>query len=175
MPSAIKEKQVGELTDALKDSKHIVVTEYQGLAAGELDELRAALRPLGASYKVVKNRLAKLAFEKTGYGELNDALKGPSAIVYRGGDPAAIARTLFKFGEKHTNLKVRAGHVYGSKTDGKSLRMIANLPSREVLLATLLSRMNSPLQTLMATLNEPLRSLHAALTAVGKKKEGSPA
>lgn len=173
MANAVKEQFVSELTEELKSSSHVVVTEYQGLTAAEFDELRAAIRPFGAKYKVVKNRLAKLAFEKTGFGDLHPKMKGPSAIAYHGADPSAIAKVLFKFGEQHTNLKVKAARLFGMTADAKGLKEIANLPSKEVLLATLLARLNSPLQRLATTLNEPLRSLHSALSAVSKKKEAS--
>lgn len=173
MPSQIKEKQVGDLTEELKTSAHLIITEYQGLTAAEFDELRAALRPLGAKYKVVKNRLAKIAFDKTGYSDIKNFMKGPSAIAYQGSDPSILTKALFKFSEQHTNLKVRAGRLFGMAADSAMLKAIANLPSREVLIATLLGRLNSPVQKLMATMNEPLRSLHSALSALAKKKEAA--
>lgn len=171
MANAIKEKQVGNLTEELKASSHVVVTEYQGMTAVEFDQLRAAIRPLGAKYKVVKNRLAKISMTATGFGELSDKMKGPSAIAYNGTDASAIIKALFKFGEAHTNFKVKAGRLFGITADTKNLKAMADLPSREVLLATLLARMNGPLTNLVTVFNEPLRSLHAALSAVAKKKE----
>ena len=171
MANTVKEKFVGDLTDELKKSEHVVVTEYQGMTAEEFDALRAALRPLGAKYKVVKNRLAKIALGNAGFSDLGSFLKGPSAITFQGRDGAAITKTLFKFSEDHQKFKVRAGRVLGLTADSKGLRDLSSLPSREVLLATLLSRLNAPLTTLAATLSEPLRGLHAALTAAAKKKE----
>jgi len=175
MPSEIKEKLVTDLIEELKISKHVLVTEYQGMTAGEFDELRAVLRPLGSKYKVVKNRLAKIAFEKAGHADLKIFMKGPSAIAYQGNDGASLAKILFKFSEQHTNLKVRAGRIENVTTDAKGLKTISNLPSREVLIAILLSRMQGPLQTLMATLNAPLSSLHRALGVLAKKKESTAA
>ena len=175
MPSAIKEKLVSELSDDLKGSNHLVVTQYQGLTAEEFDALRNVIRPLGAKYTVVKNRLAKIAFESNGFGALKDQMKGPTAIAYKSTDIASLAKVLFKFSEEHPNFKIRAGFVFGAATDSQSLKTIANLPSKEVLLATLLARLQSPLTTLAATLNEPLRALHASLSAVAKKKEAAAA
>jgi large subunit ribosomal protein L10 len=175
MPSAVKEKQVTTLTEELKTSAHVVINEYQGMTAEEFDALRAAIRPFGAKYKVVKNRLAKLSFDSTGFSELKNSMKGPSALAYQGTDAAGIIKTLFKFAEQHTNFKVKAGRLFGITADNKNLKAMAELPSREVLLATLLARMNGPLTTLVITLNEPLRSLHAALSALAKKKEAKPA
>lgn len=175
MANAVKEKLVGNLKEELKGSEHIVVTQYTGMTAEDFISLRATLRPLGAKYKVVKNRLAQIVFKEAGFSDLNPHMKGPSAIVFQGKDSQGIARALFKFGETHENLKVRAGHIFGTVNDSKNLKAIANLPSKEVLLSILLARLNSPLSTLAATLNEPLRSLHGALSALAKKKEATPA
>lgn len=175
MASEIKEKSVAELTEDLKGSTQVVVTHYQGLTADELDSLRSAIRPFGAKYKVVKNRLAKIAFDASGFGALRDHMKGPVAIAYKGTDVAGIAKAMFKFSDEHPNFKIRAGYLFGATADPASLKAIANLPSKEVLLATLLATLNSPLQRLAATMNEPLRSLHSALSAVAKKKEPAAA
>jgi len=175
MPNKIKETFVTELAEELKNTPNVVVTEYQGMKAEEFNELRAVLRPLGAKYKVVKNRLAKIAFKEVGWAGLTDSMKGPSAIAYQNGDSAGLVRALYDFSSKHQTFKVKAGHVFGMTASASDLRMISTLPSREVLLATLLARLNSPLTTLLRTLQEPVRSLHAALSAVAKKKETVPA
>lgn len=170
MPNAIKEKSVVDLTEDMKSSAYVLVADYQGMSAEQFDGLRAALRTHGTKFKVVKNRLAKITLDKIGCKDLNAHLKGPSALAYAGTDAAAILKTLYKFAETNTNFKVKAGKVFGTVADAKSLKIMATLPSREVLLATLLARMNGPLTTLVATLNEPVRSLHTALGAVAKKK-----
>lgn len=175
MANQVKEQSVAALTEELKTSGHVVVTEYQGMTALEFDELRAAIRPHGGKYKVVKNRLAKISFDASGFTDLKNHMKGPSAIVYKGTDAAGITKTLFKFAETHTNFKVRAGRLMGMTADAKALKAISNLPSREVLIATLLARLNGPLTKLVTTMNEPLRSLHAAMSAYAKKKESAPA
>src|ERR1044071_183688 len=174
MANKNKESFVSELTEELKKSPHIVVTDYQGMKADEFNELRNSLNKVGAKYKVVKNRLARLAFKSIGWESLSDDMKGPSAIAYFGTDGAALNKILQEFSSKHQNLKVKAGHVFGAKATGAELKMISKLPSREVLLATLLSRLTSPLKPLLATLNEPIRSLHGALSAIAKKKESVP-
>jgi large subunit ribosomal protein L10 len=171
MPNALKEKQVANLAEELKSSENIVITQYQGMTAEQFGELRATIRPLGAKYRVVKNRLAKIAFGSTGFGQLQDHLKGPSAIAYQGKDGAAIVRALFKYAEKNTNFKIKAGRLFGLTGDVKNLKTIADLPSKEVLMATLLNRMNAPLTKLLATMNEPLRSMQGALSALARKKE----
>lgn len=175
MPSAVNEKSVADLTAELKSSSHVVVTDYQGLTTEELNDLRAKLRPFGTKYKIIKNRLAKIALQNVGWTGLEASLKGSTAIAFKGQDFAGISKILFKFSEEHKNLKVRSGHAFGNVIDGVSIKAVASLPSREVLLATLLTRLQTPLQTLASTLNEPLRSIHGALSALARKKEATPA
>lgn len=171
MASAIKEKSVADLKEDLKGSTQVVVTHYQGLTAEELNGVRSAIRPFGGKYKVVKNRLAKIAFDSTGFGQLREHLKGPVAIAYKATDVAGMTKALFKFSDEHPNFKVKMGFLFGGTVDPASLKTIANLPSREVLLSTLLATLNSPLQRLAATMNEPLQKLHRSLAAVAKKRE----
>ena len=174
MPSAVKEKFVKELTEELKSSPHVLVTDYQGLKAEQFNELRTKLRQAGAKFKVVKNRLARIATKNVGW-KIEEHLKGPSAITFSGEDSAAITKVLYDFGKKNKTLKVKGGFLFGEVADDKTIKAIADLPSKEVLLATLAARLNGPLVKLVATLNEPIRSLHAALSAVAKKKESNPA
>jgi large subunit ribosomal protein L10 len=170
MASQVKEKFVENLTDDLKGSAHLLISEYSGMTAEEFDALRAVLNPMGAKFKVVKNRLAKIAFDKSGFNDLQNYMKGPSAIAYQGNDGASLTKALLKFSEQHSNLKIRAGRLFGITADFKTLKSMAELPSKEVLLATLCVRIQSPLYSLARTLNQPLQSLHSALTALAKKK-----
>lgn len=174
MPSALKEKFVDTLTEELKKSDHVIVSDFQGMTAEQLNDLRAKLRDLGAKYKVVKNRLAKISIKNVGW-DIEDQLKGPSALVFQGEDVASITKVLYEFSKANKAPKIKGGFMFGKKADQKDVTSVAQLPSREVLLATLASRLNGPLQSLLATLNEPLRALHASLSAVAKNKESAPA
>ncbi|MCB4756817.1 MAG: 50S ribosomal protein L10 [Elusimicrobia bacterium] len=174
MPSAMKEQFVQDLAEELKSSEHVVVTEFQGLTTDELNGLRAQLLGLGTKYKIVKNRLAKIVFKKRGWADLEGSLRGPTALAYGGRDSAMLAKILYKFSGDHKNLKVKAGHLFGNTVDENSLKIISSLPSKEVLIAILLSRLNSPLQSLVAVLDESLRALQASLVALARKKETAP-
>jgi len=174
MPSAAKETIVKDLIEDLKKSDHVLITHYQGLNAEEFNDLRKKLKDVGAKYKVIKNRLAKIALKKVGW-DMDAHLSGPSALAYQGKDSTRISKVLFEFSKSNDKLKVKAGYVFGSVYGEKDMNAIASLPSKEVLLATLAARLQSPLQTLLATLSEPIRSLHGALAAVTKKKKPAPA
>ena len=175
MPSIAKEKFVADLTEELKKSEHLLVTDYQGLTTAELNDLRAQLLKIGSKYKIIKNRLARIAFKKLGWAELEPQLKGPSGIAYLGKDASGLAKIVATFGKEHKNLKIKGGVLFKQAANSQVIKEIASLPSREVLIATLLSRLNSPLTTFVATLSEPLRALARGLSAVAKKKEAVPA
>jgi large subunit ribosomal protein L10 len=175
MPNAANVEFVEKFTEEIKSSEHVVVAEYTGLTTEELNDIRAKLAPMGSKCKIVKNRLAKIILNNIGRTGLDSQLKGPSALVYNGTDFAGIGKILFKFSEEHKNLKIKGAHAFGSVMNAQDFKSISSLPGREVLLSTLLARLQSPLQTLMATMNEPLRGLHASLTALAKKKESTPA
>ena len=162
---------VDTLADELRGSPDGILTDYQGLKAGDFSELRARLRAVGAKYKVVKNRLARLAFQKAGWSGLEAHLKGPSALVYKGENGPAILKALLAFDAKGEKLKLKGGRLFGQVFGRNDLRSIADLPSRKVLLSHLLGRLNGPLQTLAATLNEPVRGLGAVLSALAQKRE----
>lgn len=174
MPSALKERFVDDLTAELRSSEHVLLADYQGLNSEELTELRGKLKKAGARFKVVKNRLARISFKNRGW-DLDAYMTGPSAIAYNGEDSVAITKVLADFGKGHKALKLKAGFIFGEVADFNKIRSIADLPSRDVLIATLAATLNSPLQKLAATLGEPLRSLHAALSDLAKKKESQPA
>ena len=175
MPNTANVEFVENLTQDLKGSDHVLVTDYQGLDSESLYELRTRLRGLGAKYKIVKNRLARLAFKNVGWEGLDDQLKGPTAIAYNSADVAALAKLMQEFGAKRDRFKVKGGFLFGKSASAVDVRTIASLPSRDVMIATLAMRLNSPLQTFVSTLIEPVRALHAALSAVGKKKPAAPA
>jgi len=175
MPSNVKEKFVAEITEELKKSEHLLVTDYQGLTTVELNELRAQLLKIGSKYRVIKNRLARIAFKKLGWADLDPQLKGPSGLAYLGKDASGLAKIVANFCKEHKNLKIKGGVLFNQAASSQAINELASLPSREVLIATLLSRLNSPLTTFVATLNEPLRSLAQCLSAVAKKKEAVPA
>ena len=174
MASAAKEQFVQNLTDELKTMEYFIVADYQGLNAEQFTELRTTLNGAGAKFKVVKNRLAKIALNNVGKN-VKDAFKGPSALAYQGGDVASLSKILSGFYKKHKLLKVKAGFAFGEQQSAQNIQTMADLPSKEVLLSTLLARMNAPLQSLAATMNEPLRSLHSVISAVAKKQEAAPA
>jgi large subunit ribosomal protein L10 len=129
-----KAAAVAELTDHLRRSTAVVLTEYRGLSVAQLKQLRRALAA-NAQYAVVKNTLASIAARGVGYEALAEDLKGPSAIAFVTGDPVEVAKTLRDFAKANPALVVKGGVLDGRALTAAEVTKLADLESREVLLA----------------------------------------
>ena len=137
-----KAAAVAELTALFKGSSAAVLTEYRGLTVAQLKALRTALRG-NANYAVVKNTLTKIAAANAGVSGLDDELKGPSAIAFVHGDPVAVAKSLRAFAKANPQLVVKGGYFDGAPLTADEVNKLADLESREVLLAKLAGAMKA--------------------------------
>lgn len=167
----LKQPVVQEIKGKLEASKGAVLTDYRGLNVAEVTELRTKLREVGVEYKVVKNTLARIAANEIGIEGLDGYLEGPTAIAYGIEDAVAPAKVLSEFAKAHKNLEIKAGILEGKVIDLDGVKALADLPSREVLLAKLLGSMQSPLYGMANVLQGNLRNLVYVLDAVRKTKE----
>ncbi|MCD5413388.1 MAG: 50S ribosomal protein L10 [Clostridiales bacterium] len=142
---AIKQEQVLKITEKLKNSTSAVFVDYRGLKVEELTELRKIFREAGIEYKVYKNTLVRLAVKNVGMDELVKDLVGPNAVAFSYEDPVVPARIINDFAKKHKNLEFKMGFVEGTYYDQAKLSELAMVPTREVLIAKLLSSLNAPL------------------------------
>jgi large subunit ribosomal protein L10 len=129
-----KAAAVAELTDEFKSSNGAVLTEYRGLTVAQLKELRRSISE-NASYAVVKNTLTKIAAKEAGINELDELLQGPSAIAFIKGDPVEVAKGLRDFAKANPNLVIKGGVLDGKAMTADEITKLADLESREVLLA----------------------------------------
>lgn len=129
-----KEAVIVELTGKFRDSGAVLLTEYRGLTVGQLVELRRALGD-GVEYRVVKNTLATLAAKKVGFDFLEEDLNGPTAIAFVTGEPVEAAKALRDFSKAHAELVIKSGAMDGALLSQDAVRKLADLESREVLLA----------------------------------------
>lgn len=129
-----KEAAVAELTQLMRESDAVVLTEYRGLSVGQMKDLR---RSLGAevTYTVAKNKLAKIAAKEAGYDFFSEQLVGPTAIAFIKGDPVAGAKALHTFSKDHPELVLKGGVMDGNQLSVDDVKKLASLESREVLLA----------------------------------------
>jgi len=134
-PRPEKVTTVAEITAKFRGADAAILTEYRGMSVSQMADVRRALRPVGGEWKVYKNTLARIAARETGAGELASQLAGPTAIAFVQGDVAAAAKVL-REASKSNPLLVLKGGVMGDKIlSAKDVEVLADLPSRETLLA----------------------------------------
>jgi len=161
---------VAEVKEKLVAAKGSVFTDYRGLKVHELAELRRNLRVSGVEYKVYKNTLTKIAIKDIGLDGLSEFLEGPTAIAFSVDDPVIAAKLLNDFSKEHDSLKLKAGVVEGEIMDAAGIKAVAILPSREELVARLVSMLQAPVSNFVYMLNGPLSSFAAVLNRIKESK-----
>lgn len=172
MPSAEKTTLKEEYAGILKKHPNFIVTHYQGLDVAAISGLRKKLRDAGASYTVVKNNVFSIALKESGIAKefpYDTTLKGPNAIVFTGSDMPAAAKVLRDFAKDNEKLVVRAGVMESTYFDAKGVKAIADLPSKEQILAQLAAMLNSPATKIAGTLNNVIASLARGINSVAEK------
>jgi large subunit ribosomal protein L10 len=169
MPTEAKQETVAELRDAIAGSRTMIVSEYRGLTVKEIAEIRRALRKQDVSYRVVKNRLMRIAAQDSLGDALDGLLTGPTAIAF-GNDEAATAKAVIDATRPFKIVKITGGILGSRAIDADGVTRLATLPSREVLLAKLAGAIQSPTQTLASLLNANVRNLGYALAQVRDQK-----
>jgi large subunit ribosomal protein L10 len=165
-----KEALVEGLHEKFSRAKALILTDFRGLDTSSMNALRNQLREASVEYRVVKNTLMSMASEGTDVAVLKDYFSGPSAVALSYDDPVVPAKVLTKFGEDNAALKIRAGVLDGKVVDLAAIERLAKLPSREGLLAQLLSVLNGPARSLVTVLQGVPRSFVTVLHAMGEKK-----
>ena len=167
-------KQKREVIDGIggkmKAAKAMVFADYRGLTVEQDTELRSSLRKAGVEYKVVKNTLTRFAAKENGLEGLSNYLSGPTAMASSAGDPVAPAKIMSEYAKKFENLKIKVGVLEGKVIDPDGIKALADLPSREVLIAKVLGGFNAPLSGFVNVLNGNLRGLVVALNAIAEQK-----
>lgn len=165
-----KAAAVAELAEEFRSSSAVVLTEYRGLTVKQLTELRRSLGG-SASYAVVKNTLTKIAAREAGIDVLDDYLSGPSAIAFVKGDPVEAAKGLRDFAKANPVLVVKAGLLEGKPLTAEEIQKLADLESREVLLAKLAGAMKASLQNAVSLFAAPLSQTARVIEALRQKVE----
>lgn len=157
---------VERVTEQFNEAAATLLTDYRGLTVDELADLRAELRKVDASYHVVKNTLTRIAAKNAGLDGLDDMLRGPTALVFCGEDPVGPAKALRAFGKDHEALIVKGGYMEGAPLDATSAEALADLESREDLLAKLAGLMNNALAGFARLLQAPLTDMGRLMAAL---------
>jgi large subunit ribosomal protein L10 len=174
MPRPDKVAVVDEVSQSLTGSTATVLTEYRGLSVDDLAELRARLRESDASYRVVKNTLTRLAAREAGFDIPNDLLVGPTAITFCAGDPVAAAKVLRAFSKEHPGLVIKGGVLDGRVLDAAETTQLADLESREQLLARFAGLMQAIIAQPARLAQANLSKLARLFAALQDKKADEP-
>lgn len=171
MPTQEKIEAVDDLKERLNGAKVVMLAEYRGLTVHQLGELRKQLRTVAAQYKVVKNRLARIAIassEMQEMQELRDHLKGPTGLIVAREDPVAVAKTLQTFARTNQAFTIKGGVVEGRFIGADGVKALAELPSKEALRSQLVGAVQGPLAQVVGLLLAPQRELAYVLAERGK-------
>lgn len=170
MATPQKQAAIAELTDRFRESGAAVLTEYRGLTVAQLKELRSALRANG-TYSVVKNTLTDIAAKDAGVTAFEGKMTGPSAIAFITGDPVEAAKSLRDFAKAHPLLVIKGGYLDGKPLSAEEITKLADLESREVLLAKLAGAMKASLSQAVYLFAAPLSQAARTVDALRAKVE----
>ena len=168
-----KAAAVAELVDSFRNSNGAVLTEYRGLTVKQLHELRRSLGE-NATYSVAKNTLTRIAAKEAGVDIVDSLLTGPTAIAFISGDPVEAAKSLRDFATVNTPLVIKGGFLDGKTLSLDEIKKLADLESREVLLAKLAGGMKASLQNAVSLFNAPLSQAARVFGALQAKAEADP-
>ena len=168
MDKTKKQNYISEMTTQFDKSEAVIVTHYQGLTVNQLDELRAKMREHGIIFKITKNRITKLALEKTRCKDLSDLFSGPTAVALSE-DAITSAKILTNFSKEHKNLKILGGIMGNDILDVTGVKNVATLPTLDEARAKIVGILRSPAQKIASILLAPASKI--AILALEKSKK----
>ena len=175
MPTPKKAETVAELSEVLSRSKLTIVADYRGLSVADLQNLRGQLRPHNAEMRVAKNTLTLRAAQENSMEALEEALKGPTALVTAFDDPVQPAKIVSDFVRTSRILAIRAAMLEGALIGAGDIEALASLPSKDVLIGKVVGGLASPLYGIVGVLAGPIRSLQYVLQARANQLGGGDA
>jgi large subunit ribosomal protein L10 len=164
-----KSATIEEIAAQIEASEAIFAVDYKGISVPQAAELRAKLRESDASFRIVKNRLSKIAADKVGEERLGDLLKGPTALTFVRGDTAQAAKTISSFSKANDVLTFKGGFMEGLSLDEDRFKAIAKLPGREVLIGQFAGVVASPLTGLVRGLGSLIQGLALQLGQIAEQ------
>ena len=166
-----KKRFVQELHERLGKSKVVILADYKGLDVGAMTDLRTKLREAQIEFQVIKNTMLRLASEGTDVELIKDQFKGPSAVALSYDDPVAPAKILTEFAKANDKLEIKSGVLNGQAIDLAGIKALSSLPSRDELLAQVLSAMIAVPTSFVRALSDVPRRMVNVLQAIKDQKE----
>lgn len=175
MPANYKLEKVTELRAMVAKVGAVFISEYRGLTVAQMTEVRAKVRAAGGEMKVAKNTLMKLALGNESFPIPEDLILGPNIYTFAYGDPVAVAKALQDFAKVKANkaFQIKGGILGKNLLDAAQVGALADLPSREQLLAQVVGTIAAPLRGLVTVLSGPQRGLVTCLSQLKDKKEAA--
>lgn len=172
MPTEAKRRTVDELREQLSRSSTLIVSEYRGLTVKEIAEIRRSLRKQAVTYKVVKNRLMKIAASETRGSALDALLVGPTAIAF-GTDEAGTAKAVIDAMRPYKQVRITGGLLGDRAIDADGVTRLATLPPREVLLSQIAGAFAAPMATMAGLFDAPLRDVAGLVAALADQRSAA--
>jgi large subunit ribosomal protein L10 len=170
-----KNEQSLQLRENLEGVNTLFLLENHGLKVNDVNLLRSEVRKTEATYRVVKNTVVRLAVEGTEMEAITPFLTGPKVLAYTGGDGVALAKVLKDFIKKHPELRFEQAYLEGQILEAKEAEKIADMPSRDELIAKLVNLLQSPIRRLAVALNAPLQQFANVIGQIAEKDDAPEA
>jgi large subunit ribosomal protein L10 len=167
--NAKKQDAVNKIKEHFREVGDFIFTDFRGLNVPQITELRNTLRGNEADYRVLKNNYTKIAMRELGLPDTSEYLFGPTAVAMIKSDPGTVAKAIVNFA-RDSSVKIKGGLIEGKVLSFEEVKALSDLPSRDQLLAMLLSAMKAPVQNLASGLNGLMQKLVLTVKAVGDKK-----
>lgn len=172
MDRAEKKELVTTLHEVFQNTSVVVVAHYSGLSVSQMTDLRSRMKDAGASVKVAKNRLAKLALEGTEFAHMGGLMKGPTVIAYSD-DPVAAPKVAVDFAKKNQNLVILGGGMGATALDPDGVQTLATMPSLDELRAKIVGMLNTPATRVAQVLAAPGGQIARVLAAYAEKDQAA--
>ncbi len=175
MPTQAKREMIDSLVELLNKSNAVFITEYRGLTVKKISDCRKRIREAGGEMKVCKNTLMRIAFTEAGITQASEFDSGPNGYVLSYGDAASVAKAIRDFSKEKGNeaLVVKAAVLDGKILSKEQVFALADLPSKEVLIAQVVGTIAAPLRGLVTVLSGPSRGLVTCLSQIKDKKDAA--
>lgn len=167
-----KVELVERVSEKLRKSQSVIVTDFKGMTVAELMGLRSQLREQAVEIKVIKNRLVRRALSEVGYDNLDEYLHGNSAIVFGIQDPVTPAKILTDFAKKNDKLVIKGGLLEGKRLNPAGVKALSGMPNRKQLLAIMAGDLKQPAAKMATVFQAGMLKVAYAMNALAKKLEG---